>query len=107
GKELRLVLAGQFALAALVLEFSGPSAQLGEQPQSLDGDHGLIGEIGEELDLLFTERSNLLSVNGDRADEPILVKHRDNQECSSATQFGGSHEIRIALDPDLVLRPGI
>jgi ABC-type uncharacterized transport system substrate-binding protein len=57
--------------------------------------------------LLFTEWLDLLSVDGDRADEPILVKHWDNEECSGATKFGGCDEIRIALDPDLLLRPGI
>src|SRR5262245_57121708 len=37
----------------------------------------------------------------------MLVKHRDNDERSGTTKFGGSDEIRIALNPDLLLRPGI
>src|SRR3954470_14678078 len=78
-----------------------------EQAHVLNRDHGLIGEISDQLDLLFTECPNLLSVDGDRADELMLVEHRDNDERSGTTKFGGSDEIRIALDPDLLLRPGI
>ncbi len=37
GQELRLVLARDLELAALLLD-------LGEQPHVLDGDHGLVGE---------------------------------------------------------------
>src|SRR5258708_30084172 len=73
-----------------------------QQAHVLKRDHGLIGEISDQLDLLFTECPNLLSVDGDRADELMLVEHRDNDERSGTTKFGGSDEIRIALDPDLL-----
>jgi hypothetical protein len=81
--------------------------QLIEQLQFVDRDHGLIGEISDQLDLLFTECPNLSPVDGDRADEFLLVEHRDNDERSATTKFSGSDEIRIALDPDLRPRPGI
>src|SRR5262249_55318655 len=81
--------------------------QLGEQPEFLDCGHGLIREISDQLDLLLTKWSNFLSVDCDRADKSILVKHLDNGKCSRAGKFGGSGEIGVSLDPDLVLRPSI
>ena len=50
GEELRLVLARLGELAALVLDFV-------EQPHVLDRDHRLVGEGGDQLDLLVGERS--------------------------------------------------
>ena len=34
-------------------------AQFAEQPRVLDGDHGLVGEVVDELDLLIRERPYL------------------------------------------------
>ena len=34
-------------------------AQLIQQPRILDGDDGLLGEIAEKLDLLFSEQTRL------------------------------------------------
>ena len=48
GEELRLVLARLRELAALVLDFV-------EQAHVLDGDHRLVGEGGDQLDLLVGE----------------------------------------------------
>ena len=48
GEELRLVLARLGELAALVLDFV-------EQPHVLDRDHRLVGEGGDQLDLLVGE----------------------------------------------------
>ena len=45
GEELRLVLARLRELPALVLDFV-------EQPHVLDSDHRLVGEGGDQLDLL-------------------------------------------------------
>ena len=50
-------------------------AQLVEQPSILDGDDGLSGEVGEQLNLLGRKWSHLLAVNGKGADELILLKH--------------------------------
>src|SRR5262249_48714266 len=43
-------------------------AQLIEQARVLDGDHGLGGEILDQLDLLVSERAHLLSVDGNDPD---------------------------------------
>src|SRR5262249_49325247 len=51
-------------------------AQLVEQPRILDGDHRLRGEILHQCDLLVGERANLLTVDGDRADQLVLLEHR-------------------------------
>ena len=47
-----------------------------EQPRVLDGDDGLGGEVLNQLDLLVGERADLLAVDGDRADELIVLEHR-------------------------------
>ena len=51
--------------------------QLVEQPRVLDGDHGLVGEICHQLDLLFGERPYLLAVDRDDADQLIVLEHRN------------------------------
>ena len=50
GEQLRFVLACDFKLAALVLDFV-------EQSHVLYGDHGLVGEGGDKLDLPVSERA--------------------------------------------------
>ena len=44
-------------------------SQFIEQPRVLDGDDGLGGEVLHQLDLLVGERSNLLAVDDDSADQ--------------------------------------
>jgi hypothetical protein len=58
-----------------------------QQAHVLNRNHSLIGEISDQLDLLFTEWPNLLSVDGDRTDELKLVEHRDNDKRSGTTKF--------------------
>src|SRR5262245_4413526 len=36
---------------------------------------GLLGKIADQLDLLVGERSDLLAVDGDRADQLVFLKH--------------------------------
>jgi hypothetical protein len=67
--------------------------QLVEQPHILDGDDGLVGEIGDQRDLLVVERSHLGAIDGDRADELTLLEHRhaekgSNAPSSAATRMG-------------------
>ncbi|MFZ0103423.1 MAG: hypothetical protein WAL49_14165 [Pseudolabrys sp.] len=45
-------------------EIVGALAQLIEQPRVLDGDDGLSSEILNQFDLLFAERSHLLTIDG-------------------------------------------
>src|SRR5262249_8263900 len=59
-------------------------AQLVEQARVLDGDDGLAGEIGHQLDLFVGERSNLSAVDADRADQAALFEHRNDQKGASA-----------------------
>ena len=49
GEELRLVLACDRELAALLLD-------LAEEPRVLDGDRRLVGKGRQQIDLLFGER---------------------------------------------------
>ena len=46
-----------------VCSLQADSTQLVEQPRVLDGDHGLGGEVLNQLDLLIGERPHLLAVD--------------------------------------------
>ena len=62
-------------------------AQLVEQPRVLDGDDGLGGEIRDQLDLLVGERPHLLAVDGDRADQLVVLEHRHGENGARAGEF--------------------
>ena len=68
GQELRLVLARDLELTALLLD-------LGEQAHVLDGDHRLGGEAFCKLDLARCERSGIRPAQQDRADCLALAQH--------------------------------
>src|SRR5262245_4177287 len=90
--ELRLVLARQFELVVLVLDFV-------EQPYVLDCDHRLVREGLDERDLLVSERLEFQSVDGDGSNKVVPFQHR-NGECRPDWPLV-SHSIgilRIALD---------
>ena len=55
------------------LELVLPRLQLIEQPCVLDGDHGLLCKIGNELDLLIGEQLNVASVYGDDANYGVCA----------------------------------
>src|SRR5262249_39526288 len=59
-------------------------AQLVEQPRVLDGDDGLRGEVGDQLDLLVGKGAYLLAVDGDDANQFVLFEHWDGQESPRA-----------------------
>ena len=50
-------------------------AQLIEQARVLNGDDGLVGEIFDQINLLFSEWPHLLAIQGNRADEFVLLEH--------------------------------
>jgi hypothetical protein len=75
GKELRLVLARLGELVALVLD-------LVEQPDIFDGDHGLVGEGGDQFDLLMREWLHSTSLQHDDADCLSLTQKRNAQHRS-------------------------
>ena len=72
-------------------------AQFVEQPRVLDGDDGLSGEVRDQCDLLVGEGTNLLADNDERADQFVLLQHRDGQKRPYAPKFDGRNDIRIAL----------
>ena len=73
GDELRLVLARQCELTALVLD-------LVEQPHVLDRDRGLVGEGATKLDLLVGERPHLQARQRKHADRAALAQHRHTEQ---------------------------
>ena len=73
-------------------------AQLLEQPCVLDRDHRLGGEIPHQLDLLFGEGTHLLAVDGDCADQIIVLEHRHDEQRPIACKLGTGDRHRIALD---------
>src|SRR5262249_44762299 len=61
-------------------------AQLIQQSNVLDRDHRLGGEIRDQLNLLVGERSNFLTINNDRADQLVFLKHGYGHKRPRATQ---------------------
>ena len=74
------------------------SLQFVEQAGVLDRDHGLVGEVGDQLDLLVGERLDLLPIDRDRADQFVFLQHRHDHERSGAGKIGQRANVRIALD---------
>ena len=70
-------------------------AQLVEQAGVLDGDDGLRGEILDQLDLLVGERAHLLAINGDPADQLVLLEHGHGEHGASAGHFNERHHRRL------------
>ena len=73
-------LRGRGLLLQRLGEIVGALAQLVEQPRVLDGDDGLGGEVLHQLDLLVGERPHLLAVDGDGADQFVVLEHRHANE---------------------------
>ena len=80
GEELRLVLARLGELAALVLDFV-------EQPHVLDGDHRLVGEGGDQLDLLVRERRAPRRAQSRDADRHAFAQQRHAEQRAEAAQL--------------------
>jgi hypothetical protein len=62
-------------------------AQLVEEAGILDGDDGLTGEAGQQLDLLFAERAHLGAVDGNGPDHIVVLQHRDAEQSAHASDF--------------------
>jgi hypothetical protein len=93
-EELRFVLAGDLELAVGVLE-------LPQQPGILDRNHGLVGEIGHQLDLLVGERPHLLAIDADNADQRPFPEHRHAEHRTITAERHSRDAQRIALDVGL------
>ena len=65
GRGLLFECFAQFAVAGL---------NLLEQPHILDGDHRLVGEDGEQLDLLLGERPHFKTANDEGANSLLLAQ---------------------------------
>ena len=59
--------------------------QLAKQPRILDGDDGLGGKVLHQLDLLVGERTYLLPVDEDSADQLVFLKHRNGDNGAGAS----------------------
>ena len=69
---------GRCLLLQRLAQIIGALTQLVEQARVLDGDDGLIGEIRDEFDLLVSEGADLCAIDGDSADEFVILEHRRN-----------------------------
>ena len=45
-----------------------------------------LGEIRDQLDLLVGERPDLLAIDGDRADQLVVLEHRDTRSRAGAAR---------------------
>ena len=65
--------------SAVAVCCSSDLAQLVQQPRILDGDDGLGGEVLHQLDLLVGEWPDFLAIDGDGADQFVVLKHRHDE----------------------------
>src|SRR5215472_16132020 len=79
GRGLRVERRPQLTVARL---------QLREQAHVLDGDHGLVGERLQQLDLLLRKWFDDSSCDRDRPDGAALTKHRHGQDGTEHTEGG-------------------
>src|SRR5215831_7878147 len=77
GRGLRVERRPQLTVARL---------QLREQAHVLDGDHGLVGERLQQLDLLLRKWFDDSSCDRDRPDGSALTKHRHGQDGTEHTE---------------------
>src|SRR5262249_21577818 len=71
--------------------------QLGKQPRILDGYDGLGGEVLDQRNVLFSKRLNFLTVNGDCANQSVILKHWYYDQRSSAGDFDKRDPMRLPL----------
>src|SRR5262249_6848852 len=62
-------------------------AQLAEQSRIFDRYHRLAGKALDQFDLLLTEGTNVLAIDGNGADQLIVLKHWHTDKCARASQF--------------------
>ena len=74
-----------------------------EQARVLDGDHGLPGEIAQQLDLPVGEGPHHLSINRDGTDQVGAFEHRHNDDGSSPREIRQGNDDGITLQVSLVL----
>ena len=75
-------LGGRRLLLQRLGELAGARLHLVEQPHILDGDHRLVGERGDQFDLLVGERSYLRTRQHDHANRCAVAHERDAKNSS-------------------------
>jgi hypothetical protein len=78
-QELRLVLAGDFDLAALLGDLLVTGLELLEQPDVFDSDHCLVGERLEERDLFVGEGPDLRAADPDDTERDPVAQERHGE----------------------------
>jgi len=53
-------------------QIGGALAQFPQQACVFDRDHGLLGEIAEQVDLLVVKEADLLAIDGDHANDFVV-----------------------------------
>src|SRR4030095_3029702 len=88
-----------FELAYRACQFVGSLGQFLEQADVLDGDHGLVGESFEELDLRRSEGAHFGATRRQRSNEFSLLPKRSGQV--GPVGAGGTHRREIVLRADI------
>ena len=63
------------------------ASQFLEQPHVLDGDHRLVGEGCDQLDLLVSERLDFCSLDMNHSDEGTFSQHGNSEHRSEVTNL--------------------
>jgi chaperonin GroEL len=58
----------------------------------------LPSKIADQLDLLFGEGANFLTINSEGTDQLVLFQHRDDEHGASARRFGERHRSRFTFE---------
>ena len=59
-----------------------------------------VGEIAHQLDLLVGERPDFLAMDGDCADQPVVLEHRDGEQRSNAAEVDSGDRMGHAATYD-------
>src|SRR6516225_6361294 len=73
-------------------------ALLGQEPRILDGDDRLLGEVINQLDLLVSERPDLLTIERDRSDQFGVLEHRNEDYRAGAGDISERNCRRMAVE---------
>jgi hypothetical protein len=56
----------------------------------------LSGKVLKQLDLLFTEWTDFLTVHNDRSNQTFIFHQRNGYKCADTAQFNGRNDFPIA-----------
>ena len=74
------------------------SVEFLEQPRVLDGDDGLRSEVCEQFNLFVGEGTDLLAINGDRANQFVLLEHWYGKNGPGAGDFDHGTDRWVTFD---------